>query len=155
MDKIPSFIRSFLQGKRIAVAGVSRNKQQAANAVFRKLRGAGYEVYPVNPNAEEVEGVSCYPRIADLPNPVDGVVIATHPDISLDLVRQCHDSGVKQVWFHRSFGTGSVSTEALEECESLDLDCIIGGCPLMFCEPVDFGHKCMRWWLQRKGRVPK
>jgi hypothetical protein len=25
----------------------------------------------------------------------------------------------------------------------------------MFCEPVDFGHKCMRWWLQRRGRVPK
>jgi hypothetical protein len=25
----------------------------------------------------------------------------------------------------------------------------------MFCEPVDFGHRCMRWWLQRQGRVPK
>jgi hypothetical protein len=25
----------------------------------------------------------------------------------------------------------------------------------MFCEPVDFGHKCMRWWLQRRGRVPR
>jgi hypothetical protein len=24
----------------------------------------------------------------------------------------------------------------------------------MFCDPVDVGHKCMRWWLQRQGRVP-
>jgi hypothetical protein len=35
------------------------------------------------------------------------------------------------------------------------MECIVGGCPLMFCDPVDVGHRCMRWWLQRQGRVPK
>lgn len=155
MPPTPQPVARFLEGKRIAVAGVSRHKDVAANAVFRKLRTSGYEVFPVNPNAEEVEGVRCYPDVASIPGTLDGVVVATHPDVSAAVVRQSAERGIRRVWFHRSFGSGSVSDEAVRECERLGLEHIVGGCPLMFCEPVDFGHKCMRWWLQRKGRVPR
>jgi len=55
---------------------------------------------------------------------------------------------------HRGFGEGSVSNGAVEECKARGIQCIVGGCPLMYCEPVDFGHRCMKWWLRRKGRVP-
>ena len=81
-------IQDFLRGRRIAVAGVSRGKDSAANPVFRKLRDSGYEVYPVNPNAAEVEGAKCYPNLQSVPGPIDGVVIATHPNASIDVVRQ-------------------------------------------------------------------
>jgi predicted CoA-binding protein len=155
MANIPGQVAGFLAGRRFAVAGVSRKGDVAANAVFRKLAKAGFEVLPVNPNADDVEGVACYPDIAAVPGPLDGVVIATHPAASADVVRQCAAAGVKQVWFHRSFGAGSVSDDAVAECRRLGIEAIVGGCPLMFCEPVDFGHRCMRWWLQRKGRVPK
>ena len=86
---------------------------------------------------------------------LDGVVIATAPDITAQIVRQCGEHGVRRVWFHRSFGAGSVSEEAVRECRARHIDCIVGGCPLMFCDPVDFGHRCMRWWLQRQGPFPK
>jgi predicted CoA-binding protein len=155
MVNTPESIAAFLQGKRIAVAGVSRQPNQAANAVFNKLRASGYEVFPINPNVSEVEGVKCYSDLAAVPVSLDGVVIATSPDVSIQVVRQCKAHGVQHVWFHRSFGNGSVSDEAVRECDALGVHCIVGGCPLMFCEPVDFGHKCMRWWLQRQGRVPK
>jgi predicted CoA-binding protein len=155
MVKTPESVAAFLRGSRIAVAGVSRHPGQAANAVYRKLRGSGYEVFPINPAAAEVEGVRCYADVRTVPGQLDGVVIATAPDVSIQVVRQCMDRGVRRVWFHRSFGTGSVSEEAVRECATHDIDCIVGGCPLMFCEPVDFGHACMRWWLQRQGRVPK
>jgi len=154
MAKIPDLVTGFLAGKRFAVAGVSRQPQQAANAVFRKLRNAGYEVFAVNPNATEVEGVPCYRDLASIPGRLDGVVIACHPGVAADVVRQCGERGVRQVWFHRSFGQGSVSQEAVRQCASLGIEPIVGGCPLMFCEPVDFGHCCMRWWLQRRGTVP-
>ena len=154
MARVPESITQFLTGKRVAVAGVSRRKGQAANAVFRKLKASGYEVFPVNPKATEVEGVTCYPNLAAIPHTIDGVVVATHPAASVDVVRQCGEQGIGRVWFHRSFGEGSVSDEAVRECQARSIDCIVGGCPLMFCEPVDFGHKCMRWWLQRGGRVP-
>ena len=154
MAKVPEQVARFLTGKRYAVAGVSRQPGQAANAVFRKLRDCGYEVFPVNPNASEIEGARCYSNLASIPVSVDRVVIVTHPSVSAEFVRQSANYGVEQAWFHRSFGEGSVSDEAVRECESLGIQCIIGGCPLMYCEPVDLGHRCMRWWLQRKDRVP-
>jgi predicted CoA-binding protein len=153
MARVPESVVQFLGGNCIAVAGVSRHADVAANSVFRKLRDCGYAVFPVNPNAEEIEDVQCYPDIVSIPAKIDGVVIATHPDVSASIVHQCKEQGVTRVWFHRSFGDGSVSKEAIRECERLGIECIVGGCPLMFCEPVDIGHKCMRWWLQRLGRV--
>jgi predicted CoA-binding protein len=155
MAKVPEAVAEFLRGRQIVVAGVSRNAGQAANAVYHKLKDCGYEVFPINPSASKVEGAQCYPDLAAIPVPIDGVVVATHPDVSVDVVRQCSEHGVAQVWFHRSFGGGSVSEQAVRECEASGIRCIVGGCPLMFCEPVDFGHKCMRWWLQRRGRVPR
>lgn len=152
---VPAAVAAFLQGSRIAVAGVSREPNQAANAVFRKLRDSGFDVFPVNPKASQVEGVGCYPDLAAVPGQLDGVVIATAPDVSVQIVRQCGDRGIRRVWFHRSFGAGSVSDEAVRECGTRGIECIVGGCPLMFCEPVDFGHRCMKWWLQRQGRVPR
>jgi predicted CoA-binding protein len=153
MATVPEPVSEFLRGRRFAVAGVSRDTGQPANAVYRKLVGAGYETFPVNPNASEVEGVRCYPDLASIPGALDGVVVATHPQVSVELVRQCSDRGVPRVWFHRSFGEGSVSDAAVRECQARGLQCI-GGCPLMYCAPVDFGHRCMRWWLRRQGRVP-
>lgn len=155
MGKTPESIAGFLRGERLAVAGVSRSGNQPANAIFKKLRDAGHEVYPINPEAQEVEGVECFHDVASLPARPDGLVIVTHPDVSVEIVRQCADQGVDRVWFHRSFGQGSVSDEAVAECKARGVDCIVGGCPMMFCEPVDFGHKCMRWWLQWRGHVPR
>ena len=109
MKRLPPSVAHFLESRRIAVAGVSRDKNQAANFVFRKLQDAGFETVPINPQAEEVEGVACYPDIASIPEPVDGVVIATHPDVSAQVVDQCAEAGIDRVWFHRSFGAGSVS----------------------------------------------
>ena len=154
MAKVPEQVAKFLSGRRFAVAGVSRQSGQAANAVFRKLRDSGYQVFPINPNATETEGVKCYPDLGSIPGLIDRVVVVTHPSVSAALVRQCADRRVGQVWFHRSFGEGSVSDEAIQECQVLGIQCIVGGCPLMYCEPVDFGHRCMRWWLRRSGRVP-
>jgi predicted CoA-binding protein len=154
MRGVPESVARFLQGTRIAVAGVSRRGDDAATAVLRKLRASGYEVFPVNPNAESVEGVRCYPDVVSVPGALDGVVIVTHPGVSASVVRQCRERDVKRVWFHRAFGSGSVSKEAVSECRRLGVECIVGGCPLMFCEPVDTAHRCVRWWLQRFGGLP-
>ena len=155
MSTIPDPVAAFLEGKHLAVAGVSRTPNQAANHIYRKLKGAGHEVFPVNPKASEVEGTRCYPDLASLPLSIHGVVIATPPDASVEIVRQCENQGIRRVWLHRSFGAGSVSDDAVRLCEERGIECIVGGCPLMFCEPVDIAHRCMRWWLQRRGRVAR
>jgi predicted CoA-binding protein len=153
MSHVAELITDFLRGRRIAVAGVSRGAGSAANLVFRKLRGSGYEVFPINPNASEVEGARCFPNLESVPGDLDGLVVATHPDVSVDVVRQAVDRKVPRIWFHRSFGRGSVSDVAVRICASRGIPSIVGGCPLMYCEPVDFGHRCMRWWLSSRGRI--
>ncbi len=153
MTNVDTLIAEFLRSRRIAVAGVSRGRTSAANPVFRKLRDCGYEVFAVNPNASRVEGVECFPDLASVPGSLDGVVIATHPDVSAEVVRQAVERKVSRVWFHRAFGRGSVSETAVEACRTHHVSCIVGGCPLMFCQPVDFGHRCMRWWLHWRRRI--
>lgn len=155
MAKQPQVVAEFLSGRRFAVAGVSRDPRQTANLVYRKLRSSGYEVVPLNPAATEVEGVRCYPSLAALPEPVDGLVAVAHPRVAVDLVREAADARVGRIWFHRLFGQGSVSAEAVRECEARGIRCIAGGCPMMYCEPVDPFHRCARWLLGLRGRVPR
>lgn len=155
MAPLPSLVADFLGRSRLAVAGVSRQAGQPANAIFRRLRESGHDVVPVNPRTPQIEGVPCFADLASVPGRVDAVLIATSPDVSVDVVRQCAARGIDLVWFHRSFGTGSVSPAAVEACTAAGIRPIVGGCPLMYCEPVDLGHRCMRWWLGRRGRVPR
>jgi hypothetical protein len=153
MSHVPAAVSEFLAGKRIAVAGVSRTGASAANGVFRKLRSCGYETIPVNPNATTIEGVTCYPDLTSIPGEIHGVVVATHPRDASEVVRQAVARGVRRIWFHRSFGQGSVSEEAVAQAERASLSTIVGGCPLMYLQP-DIAHRCMRTVLGWRHRVP-
>jgi uncharacterized protein len=154
MPTLEEAAQEFLAQKRIAVAGVSRKGDVAANFIYKKLRSTGYEVFPVNPNAEEVEGDRCYPNLAAIDGGVDAVVVATHPDAAPDIVRQCGEVGVRRVWIHRGIGKGSYNEEAVRLCRELGIGVIPGSCPIMFCEPVDIGHKCFRWFFRVTGNEP-
>jgi predicted CoA-binding protein len=155
MNGIPAPIAEFLKARGIAVTGVSRDRKQPANAIYRRLVSCGYRVAPVNPRATVVEGVACHANLAAVPGPLEGVVIASPPDSAVEIVRACGARGVRHIWFHRSFGSGSVSEDAVRECRSRGIEPIVGGCPLMFCGEVDMAHRCFRWWLQRRGRMPR
>lgn len=154
MQNIREAAEEFLAQKRVAVAGVSRDEKQTANAIYRHLRKHGYEVVPVNPNADEVEGDRCWPSVAAIPERPDGVLIVTPPDAAAAVARDCVDAGVPRVWMHRSFGTGSVSDEATTICRDAGIAVLDGGCPMMFLEPVDVAHRCFRWILGKTGKLP-
>jgi predicted CoA-binding protein len=135
----------FLAQKRIAVTGVSRKpKDHGSNTVFKRLRDRGYQVFAVNPNADEVEGAHSYHDLRSIPGGVDGVVIATGPDKAEGTMRECTELGIKRVWMHRSYGQGSVSAAATAFGREHGITVIDGGCPLMFDPTADFGHKIMR-----------
>lgn len=154
MATLPPAVAAFLEGKRIVVAGVSRSGNTPATAIFRRLRDTGREVIPLNPNATEIEGQKCYADLSTIPGPIDGVMVVTHPSISANIAGAALDRGIKHIWFHRSFGAGSVSQAALDECRSRGVEPIEGGCPMMYCSPVDPGHRVFRWWLRLTHRIP-
>lgn len=156
MPNVPPSIAEFLRGRRIAVAGVSRSDREFANAIFRKFKDAGYEVIPVNPKTGTIEGVTCYPDLASIPGQIDGVFAATPQKASFDLIAQCAAKGVPRIWFHRTIvGEGSVPQGAAQEAKRLGVSCIEGACPMMFVPPVDVGHRCFRWWLGFRRRLPE
>lgn len=145
----------FLAQKRIAVAGVSRSSGQAANLVYKRLRDRGYSVFAVNPNADTVEGDHCYHDLKSIEGGVDGVVVATTPTVAEQVVHDCADLGIKRVWLHGSFGTGSRSDRATDYGREHGVQVIDGGCPCMFGTTADFGHRCMRGILSLTGGLPK
>ncbi|MDH4280908.1 MAG: CoA-binding protein, partial [Acidimicrobiia bacterium] len=115
MTSIAQAASNFLDNRRIAVTGVSRNPgAHAANAVYNRLKDRGYEVFAVNPNTTEVEGDPSYPDLAAIPGGVDAVVIGTAPDQAPATVQQCIDLGIGHVWFHRGPGAGSANPEAAD-----------------------------------------
>jgi uncharacterized protein len=150
-------VDDFLGQKRIAVAGVSRNKSHhpAANLIYRRLKTTGHDVFAVNPHMQTFDGDRCYPDVSSIPGGVDGVVIVTRPDVTERVVHQCSDAGVRRVWMHQSLAKGSsVSPAAVEYCRQNDISVIAGACPMMYGAGVDFGHTCMRWILKLTGGLP-
>jgi uncharacterized protein len=155
MPTLREAAEEFLAQHRIAVAGVSATRPDAANGIYKRLRGAGYEVFAVNPNADEVEGDRCYHDLGDIPGGVDGVVVATHPKVTVSVVDRCGELGIRRAWIHRSFGQGSMSEEVARLADRGDVAVIPGGCPLMFMDDADIGHRCIRWFLNATGKLPR
>ncbi len=150
-------VQDFLAQKRIAVAGVSRDKghHPVGNLIYHRLKTTGHEVFAVNPHMQTFEGDRCYPDLQSIPGGVDGVVIITRPTTTQRIVRDCNEAGVRRVWMHRSMGKGtSVSSEAVEYCHQHDISVIAGACPMMYGEGADVGHTCMRWILRLTGGLP-
>ena len=134
MRKIKEAASEFLSHKRVAVTGVSRHpKDHGSNIVYKRLRDRGYEVFAVNPNADEVEGDHCYHDLRLIPGGVEAVVIATRPEAAEQTMHECAELGIKHVWMHRGPGAGSVSEPAADYGRQHGIAVIDGGCQRRSC----------------------
>ncbi|MBV6393118.1 MAG: hypothetical protein KPEEDBHJ_02352 [Anaerolineales bacterium] len=151
MSKLDNMVRDFLVQKKIAVVGVSDKRETGCNAAYQKFKDAGYEVFAVNPRIASFHGDACYPDLASLPSKPDAVFILANPKVTDQIVQQCVDLGIKQVWMHcmmgikpgLAAGMTSVSQSAVEACKASGIAVIPGSCPNQFLNP-DGGHKFMR-----------
>lgn len=156
MQTMKEAAAEFLDKKRIAVTGVSHDpKGHGANVVYQRLRARDYEVFAINPNAEEAEGDPCYPDLRSVPGGVEAVLIGTRPETAEATMAECAELGIQHVWMHRGPGSGSVSEAATALGRQEGITVIDGGCPLMFGPTSDFVHKCMKPILTLTGAVPK
>jgi predicted CoA-binding protein len=147
-------VEDFLDQKRIAFVGVSRNPKDFSRSLFRDLRRQGYTVIPVNRQMPDVEGSRCFPRVQDVTPPVDGALIMTPAAKSEHVVRDCAQAGVSRVWLHRGTGTGSVSAEALNLCQKLGIRAVAGYCPYMCLAQTPFFHRFHGFWMKLTGAYP-
>jgi len=118
-------IREFLDRRNVfAVVGASRDPQKYGYQVYRDLKSAGYKVYPVNPNAQEVLGDKCYPSLKELPAKPDVVVTVVPPQVTELVVEECKELGVRKIWMQ----PGSESERAVEYCEKNNIAVVHGAC---------------------------
>jgi len=151
MAKIDNMVQDFLAQKKIAVVGVSDQRDTGCNLGYRKFKEEGYQVFAVNPRISEFEGDPCYPDLKSIPETPDAVFILTNPKVTDEIVQQCVDLGVKHIWMHCMMGTKpglaasmtSVSQNAVQLARENGIQVIPGSCPNQFLKP-DFGHNMMR-----------
>lgn len=146
-------IDNFLAQKNIAIVGVSRDDKQLANMIFRRLRDEGHNVYAVNPHADTLEGVTAYHRIADIPDPLDGVMIVLRADDAKEVVSEAIDRGVSRIWLHHGFGPSAVSPEALAMCAEHGVEVVDGACAFMYDKPVRGPHRVHRMLTHNRARA--
>jgi predicted CoA-binding protein len=90
---------AFFRSNTIAVVGASHDRTKYGYRVYRRLKSLGrYTVYPVNPQAEEVDGDRCYPTLAALPERPDAVIFITPPPRTAAVMREALGLGIKTFW---------------------------------------------------------
>ncbi len=147
-------IDDFLAQRRIAVVGVSRNKIDFSRQLWHELKKRGYDLVPVNPDAQEIDGVKCVPGVAAIQPPPDGALLLVPPEVTGRVVRDCAAAGIRRVWMHRGGGKGAVSEDAVRFCNENGISVVAGECPFMFLQHAGIVHSIHGWVKRITGTYP-
>ena len=142
-------VQDFVNGKRIAVVGVSRDKTKFGNTAFTELAARGYQVFAVHPTAQEVAGARCYPNLSALRGQVDGALVVVSPQQAVSVLREADAIGLKNVWLQQ----GAESPEALALARDLGLNLVARKCVLMYAPPVRSFHGWHRIFARLFGQL--
>jgi len=119
-----------MQKPTVAILGASTKRQKFGNKSVRAHQQQGYDVYPVNPSATEIEGLDVYPTLSDVPvEHLDRISVYLPPQVGIEVLAEIKDKGAKEVWLN----PGSESRELEKRAREL-------GLPIhMACSIVDLG----------------
>ncbi len=143
-------VTEFLEQKTLAVVGVSRSGKKFSNTICKVLEAKGYRLFPVNPQADRINGKTCFPDIPSIPIKVEGVVIVVPPNQTEKAVKDVVAAGIKHVWIQQ----GAESPGAINFCKNNGINVIHNHCILMFADP-SLPHKCHRYLWKVLGKLPK
>ena len=133
-------INDFINGKRIAVVGVSRNAKKFGNAIYTELKQRGYQVFAVNPSINEIAGDPCYPNLKALQGKIDGVLVCVPSSKGETVLREAAELGLHNVWLQQ----GADSPKLIKLGSELGLNMVSRKCILMYAPPVRSFHNFHR-----------
>ena len=133
-------IDQFVSSKRIAVVGMSRSGKKFGNMASKELKAKGYEIFPVHPEAKEIDGMTCYPDLKSLSGQVDGVWISIPPKNVPPVLDEAAEIGLKNIWLQQ----GAWSAEVQQTIDRLNLSVVSKKCIMMYAPPVKSIHKFHR-----------
>ncbi len=92
-------MKEMLSKKKWAVIGATPNKEKTGNRIVKKLLNHGYDVYCVNPNYDEVEGLICYKDIESVPVIPDCIDFVVPPKVTKKTIEKIDSSKIEYLWF--------------------------------------------------------
>ena len=114
----------------VAILGASKNRAKYGNKSVRAHSQQGYDVYPVNPNADEIEGLSAFASLADVPvQHLDRISVYLPPPVGIALIDEIAAKGCDELWLN----PGSESDELIARARELGLNVVVA------CSIVDVG----------------
>lgn len=113
----------------IAIVGASTDRSKYGNKAVRAFAQGGWTVYPVNPSADEVEGLRSYASIADVPEPVYRISMYVPPKVGRNMLADIAEKAPQEFFLN----PGSEDPQLVEEAEVLGLS------PIQACSIVNIG----------------
>jgi uncharacterized protein len=125
--KIDATVQEAIDNKVWALVGASSNPAKYGNIILHNMKNVGYTIYPVNPHAEEIDGIKCYPNLAALPEKPAVVDFVLPAKLSLPFLEEAAQLGIPTVWFQ----PGAESDENISKAEELGLKTIHHSCAMV------------------------
>ena len=133
----------FLQNTTLALFGLSDRKGSVSLQIYMLLVKNNFEIYGINPNRKEVEGIRCYSSLAELPEKVQGAIIVTNPAISKEVIQQCLENNVRNLWFQYE----TMNDEIRQWCTEKEVNWI-QSCILLHSNDVGFPHNVHQFFYK-------
>lgn len=148
-------VERFLALKRLSFVGVSRNPRDFSRGLFREFRRRGYDVVPVNPGMETMEGLRCYRTVKAISPGVEGALVMVPKAAMERVLHDCADAGVRQVWLYGLQGPKEFDASTSDLCQQLNMEMIAGYCPYMFFPKTQLFHRMHGAVMKIMGTYPQ
>ena len=116
--------------KVVAIIGASNDRSKFGNRAVRAFLRQGYTVIPINPHENEVEGLTAYKSIGDVPGSIDMASFYVPPDVGLHVIEDVAKKGVAEVWLN----PGAESERLIRRARALHIE------PIVACSIVAIGQ---------------
>ncbi len=143
-------IEQFLEGRKLAIAGVSRDPKKFGHVVYLDLKKKGFEIYPVNPETDTIEGQPCFQSVSSLPADVKHLLVITPKNNTLDVLKEAIGKDIDNIWIQQMSDT----REALDYLKDKQVRLVSKQCILMWTEPVSGFHKFHKTLKKIFGALP-
>ena len=112
--------------KTIAILGASNDRNKFGNKAVRAFQQQGYQVFPVNPKEETVEGLRAFKSSAEVPVRPQMISVYLPPPVLLKVLPDIAAKGCDELWLN----PGTESDEVLAEAERLKLN-VVQACSIV------------------------
>ncbi len=136
-------VNQFWMKKHLALFGLSRKEKSVSKEVYDLLINKGYQIYPINPNTDQIGTIKCYRSLDEVKKNIEGAIVITNPKISAEVVKQCRGKGINDFWFQYNTMDDNLKSYCVENGINY-----INSCALIHHKESGFPHSLHRFFYR-------